>query len=79
MPLTDYCSELLVSNSQHFFWLVEPLRGGAWLGEVGHQDGPTWLHLVTLGLGFSLPPGLLWTVIGLPPCLSPLTNVPKSS
>lgn len=67
MPLTDSCSELLVPSSQHFFWLVEPLRGGAWLEEVGHQDGPLE---VTPGLGSSLPPGLFRTVIALPPCLS---------
>lgn len=68
MSLTGSCSELLVPSLQHLFWLVEPLRGEAWLGEVGDRDGALE---VILGLGSSLLPGL-------PPCLSPLYNVPKS-
>lgn len=72
MSFTGSCSELLVPSLQHFFWLVEHLRGGAWVGEAGHQEG----HLeVTPGLGSSLLPGLLWAVTGLPPCLSPLNDV----
>lgn len=68
MSLTGLCSKLLLRSLQHLFWLVEPLRGEACLGGVGHQDGP--LEIIH-GLGSSLLPGLLWTEIGLPPYLAP--------